>query len=560
MSVCLALAVIYSFGYPGSTPLTSGAGATGTVLAQGTGSLVDATIPATGFVGEQQLVAPETTTTPFGTTDSLVPGREVPGTQESARATANADKAPAESPSTMERPAKGSLISPLQFLTPSSPFGLRTSPITGQHDEFHSGQDFAAPCGTRVFSADAGVVRAAGWHPWGGGNRVELDHGNGLVTTYNHLEGIAVEAGDRVGAGQVIATVGTTGWSTGCHLHFETILNGSHTDPSAWKLISLDGGGPIEMPSLVNFTPGTGNGDDDETAWVAYLASSEPIHPVAFKSPARVDAEVSALGKRSTGKPSSSTEKTSSVSTATSTQSPATSNTPSTTPTPPASTSPKPTPPATTSPTPKPPATTTPKPTSPVTVDPTPTPPATVDPDPTPVDPTPIVPDPTPIIPDPSPVVPDPTPIVPDPTPIVPDPTPVVPDPTPIVPDPTPIVPDPTPVLPDPTPVVPDPTPDVPHPKPIVPDPTPIVPDPTAAVSPALPTVSVADPLAACDPAVDPDAVVVHPLTGEPVLDPVTGEPIRAAELCASAATSQAPGAAGTEPAREPDPALTTAP
>ena len=58
-----------------------------------------------------------------------------------------------------------------------------------------------------------------------GGNRVEIDHGNGLISTYNHLDSIAVRSGDSVSVGQAIARVGSTGWSTGCHLHFETILN-----------------------------------------------------------------------------------------------------------------------------------------------------------------------------------------------------------------------------------------------------------------------------------------------------------------------------------------------
>jgi murein DD-endopeptidase MepM/ murein hydrolase activator NlpD len=139
----------------------------------------------------------------------------------------------------LKRPPEGSLMSPLEVLNQSSPFGLRVSPITGSAGDFHLGQDYAAACGTRVYAADAGVVRAVGWHPWGGGNRVEIDHGNGLITTYNHLEAIAVHTGDSVQVGQVIARVGTTGSSTGCHLHFETILHGKHTSPLNWTLIPI---------------------------------------------------------------------------------------------------------------------------------------------------------------------------------------------------------------------------------------------------------------------------------------------------------------------------------
>jgi hypothetical protein len=139
----------------------------------------------------------------------------------------------------LKRPPEGSLMAPLEVLRPSSPFGDRISPLSGAAGDFHLGQDYAAACGTRVYSADSGVVRAAGWHPWGGGNRVEIDHGNGLITTYNHLEAIAVRTGDSIQVGQVIARVGTTGWSTGCHLHFETILHGKHTNPLNWTLLPI---------------------------------------------------------------------------------------------------------------------------------------------------------------------------------------------------------------------------------------------------------------------------------------------------------------------------------
>jgi murein DD-endopeptidase MepM/ murein hydrolase activator NlpD len=153
----------------------------------------------------------------------------------------------------VRRPAAGSLMAPLEVLVPTSHFGLRTSPISGAAGEFHWGQDFAAACGTNVFAADAGVVRAVGWHPWGGGNRVEIDHGNGLITTYNHLEGIGVKKGQSVQVGQLIAKVGTTGSSTGCHLHFETILNGKHTDPDNWTLLRLRHSGPVANIKMTDY-------------------------------------------------------------------------------------------------------------------------------------------------------------------------------------------------------------------------------------------------------------------------------------------------------------------
>ena len=196
----------------------------------------------------------------------------------------------------LRRPAAGFLMAPLESLLPSSPFGLRTSPLTGVAGEFHWGQDFAAPCGTRVYSADAGVVRAVGWHPWGGGNRVEIDHGNGLITTYNHLEAIAVQKGDSVRVGEVIARVGTTGSSTGCHLHFETILNGSHTNPRDWSWLPIkqvDQLGPIEMTS---YAPDAGKETNAAIGW-AIPVREDLTHVVAGgvqEQPAAVAAKPSA--------------------------------------------------------------------------------------------------------------------------------------------------------------------------------------------------------------------------------------------------------------------------
>ncbi len=156
------------------------------------------------------------------------------------------------------RPGPGTLISPLGKLHPSSPFGPRTNPVTGSAGEFHTGQDYAAACGTPVHSADEGTVREVGWHPWGGGNRVEIDHGNGLVTTYNHMQSVAVRKGEMVSASDVVGLVGSTGSSTGCHLHFETIMNGTLTDPSAWTLVPLTLETSVDALLLTSFTPQTG--------------------------------------------------------------------------------------------------------------------------------------------------------------------------------------------------------------------------------------------------------------------------------------------------------------
>ncbi len=170
------------------------------------------------------------------------------------------------------RPSAGTLMAPLEVLHRSSRYGLRKSPITGSAGEFHWGLDFAAACGTRVYSVDAGVVRAVGWHRWGGGNRVEVDHGNGLITTYNHLEGIAVKKGQSVEVGEVIAKVGTTGASTGCHLHFETVLNGSHTDPEKWTLLPLRQAEPFADIALTDYRKA--GRTTDEPAWAVPVTES----------------------------------------------------------------------------------------------------------------------------------------------------------------------------------------------------------------------------------------------------------------------------------------------
>lgn len=125
------------------------------------------------------------------------------------------------------------LSQPLTVLTPTSPFGPRPHPIGGGAD-FHTGQDFAAPCGTDVHATAGGKVTESGWHKYGGGNRVVIEHTDGLKTTYNHLESAAVKRGQKVNRGSNIGGVGSTGASTGCHLHFEVFLQGKAVDPADW--------------------------------------------------------------------------------------------------------------------------------------------------------------------------------------------------------------------------------------------------------------------------------------------------------------------------------------
>ena len=126
------------------------------------------------------------------------------------------------------------LSAPLASMSVSSPFGLRFSPITGGTGELHTGLDLVAPCGTAVSAAGSGTVVEAGWHAYGGGNRIVVDHGNGLKSTYNHLSSIETTVGAALNTGHRLAAAGTTGSSTGCHLHFEVLSNDQAVDPQGW--------------------------------------------------------------------------------------------------------------------------------------------------------------------------------------------------------------------------------------------------------------------------------------------------------------------------------------
>lgn len=112
----------------------------------------------------------------------------------------------------------------------SSNFGYRIDPFTGQQS-MHEGIDFPAEIGTPIVAAASGKVIFAEWHP-AYGKMLEIDHGNGLVSRYAHTSAMHVKEGDLVVRGQKIAAVGSTGRSTGPHLHFEVRLNGVPQNPA----------------------------------------------------------------------------------------------------------------------------------------------------------------------------------------------------------------------------------------------------------------------------------------------------------------------------------------
>ncbi len=125
----------------------------------------------------------------------------------------------------------GNLVWPSYCTYITSRQGPRTHPVTGEYKN-HGGTDIGASYGSAIYAADSGtVVRSSdGWNG-GWGNYVMIDHGNGMQTLYAHMSSRAVSVGQTVSRGQTIGYVGSTGMSTGPHLHFEMYVNGSRIDP-----------------------------------------------------------------------------------------------------------------------------------------------------------------------------------------------------------------------------------------------------------------------------------------------------------------------------------------
>ncbi len=123
----------------------------------------------------------------------------------------------------------GTLSNPCPGARISSEFGPRRAPTAGA-STYHRGRDYAAPSGTPIYASAAGTVITASYNGVRG-NYVVIDHGNGLQTWYQHASRLYVSAGQKVSRGQNIAAVGTTGVSTGAHLHYEVHVNGTAVDP-----------------------------------------------------------------------------------------------------------------------------------------------------------------------------------------------------------------------------------------------------------------------------------------------------------------------------------------
>lgn len=146
---------------------------------------------------------------------------------------------------------------PVQHGNLGSPFGWRIDPFTGR-SALHTGLDFQADPGTSILAAAGGVVVAQELHP-AYGNMVEIDHGNDLITRYAHASRVWVKKGDLIKRGQKLADVGTTGRSTGAHLHFEVLVQGVPQDPQKFlaagqnppgvQLARAAAPAPLQMPS-----------------------------------------------------------------------------------------------------------------------------------------------------------------------------------------------------------------------------------------------------------------------------------------------------------------------
>ena len=163
----------------------------------------------------------------------------------------------------------------------TSPFGMRFHPIL-HFSRMHTGVDWGAPIGTPIFAAGNGVVIKAGWDS-GYGRRVEVQHANGYVTTYNHMSGFGrgVTEGAHVAQGQVIGYLGQTGLATGPHLHYEVIINGNFVDPMAIKLARTR---EFDGKMLASFRR--------ERDRIDQLRSQAPAAEAADKAPASVTAKI----------------------------------------------------------------------------------------------------------------------------------------------------------------------------------------------------------------------------------------------------------------------------
>ena len=129
-----------------------------------------------------------------------------------------------------QAPSSSGWIKPLKSYTVTSAFGMRVHPISGVY-KMHEGVDLSAPQGTPIYAAKSGKVTTTAYQAGGAGYYVSINHGDGFSSVYMHMTHYIVKPGDYVNAGQVIGYVGSTGGSTGPHLHFGIAYNGTYVNP-----------------------------------------------------------------------------------------------------------------------------------------------------------------------------------------------------------------------------------------------------------------------------------------------------------------------------------------
>jgi murein DD-endopeptidase MepM/ murein hydrolase activator NlpD len=172
---------------------------------------------------------------PSGTGGPFVPVRLPPASESFERALTRVSIARAQATDLGNTLNYVPLRKPLAGdLEMSSPFGVRIDPFYHQ-PSMHTGMDLRANVGDPIYATAAGKVTKAGWEG-GYGQMVEIDHGEGVATRYGHMSQIDVEVGEKVRVGQVIGHVGSTGRSTGPHLHYETRVNGEAVNPEKFLL------------------------------------------------------------------------------------------------------------------------------------------------------------------------------------------------------------------------------------------------------------------------------------------------------------------------------------
>jgi murein DD-endopeptidase MepM/ murein hydrolase activator NlpD len=167
----------------------------------------------------------------------------------------------------------------------SSLFGYRSSPFGGGGVDLHQGLDLAAPIGTMVYAPADGTVLSSDWSKSGYGLMVTLDHGFGLTTRYAHLSESLVTPGQKVKRGEGLGKVGSTGRSTGPHLHYETVLGEVAVDPFNFVRAKLE----YQVPSLkLKVEDREGNGDSTPPKTTASLGAKKASPKGGAEGPANL--------------------------------------------------------------------------------------------------------------------------------------------------------------------------------------------------------------------------------------------------------------------------------